>query len=166
MYCSRWHLSGSCPSRSPSCPIVFMVIYAHTQKAWKAWDLHGLRLTAEAVICTLFYVQDFSGINLLCIASGILFLWWGGLANVRKFLFFLGCLRRCTETAFTFCRTCCLQYRLISEAVKPKNISSDAQMWGRSWWTCGDQKCLLTWILSSLCFSLYICVIHFCSLSL
>lgn len=34
------------------------------------------------------------------------------------------------ETAFTFCSKCCLRHHIISEAVKPKNISSDAQMLG------------------------------------
>lgn len=48
----------------------------------------------------------------------------------------LGCLRQRTKTAFTFSSKCCLWHHIISEAVKPKNISSDAQMFGGiyMWW--------------------------------
>lgn len=34
------------------------------------------------------------------------------------------------KTALTFCSKCCLWHHVIGEAVKPKNISSDAQMLG------------------------------------
>lgn len=44
------------------------------------------------------------------------------------------------KTALTFCSKCCLWHHVIGEAVKPKNISSDAQMLGGDWYTCGQKS--------------------------
>lgn len=81
----------------------------------------------------------------------------------------LGCLRQRSKTAFTFSSKCCLWHHIISEAVKPKNISSDAQMFGGvyMWWPEISSARLISEKKKKknfLCFLLYIRVVNFCSL--